>query len=314
MLGVWTMSLVVADGMEGLTIARLANRMNASVGAVYRYFQSKEALVVGLQELAIADFHAFMQGRLAAHEPRMAGVPADTRALARLLVAFGSYLEHAEHSPRPHRLVDTFLSFPEAVLSDVEARSIGERLIEPVLTTFVSLLAEAARAGAIDPGDDLQRTHLAWAFVHGLDHFRKRDRIMPETLQVKALLGEEWVGGIPADEPVIICGDFNALPGSAPYKLAAAKLRDVQAAREGHRPLGTFSSIQPLVRLDHIFISVHFERQWVTVVRNDLTRIASDHLPLVADLRIATATDDTSTTRPPQSAAHTPGELPAALR
>ena len=133
-------------------------------------------------------------------------------------------------------------------------------------------------------------------------------------LQVRALLGEEWIAGIPAHEPVIICGDFNALPGSAPYKLVAARLRDVQTAMGGHRPLGTFSSLQPLVRLDHIFASSHFERQRVAVVRNDLTRVASDHLPLVADLRIGPADVDKSTTTRQVSSARTPAELPAELR
>lgn len=104
--------------------------------------------------------------------------------------------------------------------------------------------------------------------------------------QVKALLGEEWIGSIPPDEPVVLCGDFNALPGSLPYKLAAARLHDVQRAVKGHRPLGTFSSLQPLVRLDHIFTTPHFERERAHVVRNDLTRVASDHLPLIADLRL----------------------------
>ena len=133
-------------------------------------------------------------------------------------------------------------------------------------------------------------------------------------LQVKELMSEEWIGGIPREEPVIVCGDFNALPGSVPYKLAAAKLRDVQFPGKGHRPLGTFSSLQPLVRLDHIFVSPHFERQRVRVIRNDLTRVASDHLPLVADLRIVSASADTSTTTPPRSSARTPAALPAELR
>ncbi len=133
-------------------------------------------------------------------------------------------------------------------------------------------------------------------------------------LQVQALLGPDWIGGIPAAEPVLFCGDFNAMPGSAPYKLAAARLRDVQTTVGGHRPLGTFSSIQPLVRLDHIFCSEHFERRKVTVVRNDLTRVASDHLPLVADLRIATGGDDTSTTKRPESAAHSQSAQPAGSR
>ncbi|HUR57718.1 MAG TPA: endonuclease/exonuclease/phosphatase family protein [Opitutaceae bacterium] len=133
-------------------------------------------------------------------------------------------------------------------------------------------------------------------------------------LQVRALLSEEWLGGIPDHEPVMLCGDFNALPGSAPYKLTATRLRDVQAAAKDYRPLGTFSSMRPLVRLDHIFVSPHFTRQKIVVVRNDLTRVASDHLPLVADLRVAIAPAGTSTTTPQKSGAHTPQAQPAGAR
>jgi endonuclease/exonuclease/phosphatase family metal-dependent hydrolase len=109
--------------------------------------------------------------------------------------------------------------------------------------------------------------------------------------QVTTLLGAEWIGSIPAAEPVVLCGDFNALPGSLPYRLAAARLHDVQRPDGGHRPAATFSSLQPLVRLDHIFTSSHFGRTRVHVVRNDQTRVASDHLPLVADLRFDARVD-----------------------
>jgi endonuclease/exonuclease/phosphatase family metal-dependent hydrolase len=132
-------------------------------------------------------------------------------------------------------------------------------------------------------------------------------------LQVQELLGAEWMGAIPETEPMLLCGDFNALPGSAPYRLAAGKLRDVQTASRDHRPLATFSSTQPLVRLDHIFTTKHFERQQVFVVRNDLTRVASDHLPLVADLRIVTAAGGTSTSTRPESAGRTPAVHSVAL-
>ena len=57
-----------------------------------------------------------------------------------------------------------------------------------------------------------------------------------------------------ATEPVILCGDFNLSPGSVPYGLAASKLNDVQAGRAGHRPLSTFSSMHPFMRIDHIFV------------------------------------------------------------
>lgn len=131
-------------------------------------------------------------------------------------------------------------------------------------------------------------------------------------LQVRALIGDEWIGGIPASEPVILCGDFNALPGSAPYKLAAARLRDAQFTGGGFKPQGTFSSVQPLVRLDHIFTTAHFVRERVVVVRNDLTRVASDHLPLLADFRIVAEAGDTSKTIRREPSAHTPQAQPAA--
>jgi endonuclease/exonuclease/phosphatase family metal-dependent hydrolase len=129
-----------------------------------------------------------------------------------------------------------------------------------------------------------------------------RERI----LQVQALLGAEWIGAVPAHEPVVLCGDFNALPGSAPYRLVAAKLRDAQRAGGRPRSLATFSSWQPVVRLDHIFTSRHFESQAVTVVRSALTRVTSDHLPLVADFRTVPSSDDTSTTTPQTAASHNP--------
>jgi AcrR family transcriptional regulator len=183
------MRLVIEEGMEGLTIGRLASRMKASIGAVYRYFPSKEALIVSLQELAIADFEQFMAGRLKELEPRLAAESSPgVRALARLMAAFQAYIDHADVSPRSHRLVDTFLSFPEVILSDAEALSINQRLVAPILESYKRLLSEATAAGVLEPGDDLQRTHLAWACVHGLDHFRKRDRLNPPQLQLKVLL------------------------------------------------------------------------------------------------------------------------------
>jgi endonuclease/exonuclease/phosphatase family metal-dependent hydrolase len=112
--------------------------------------------------------------------------------------------------------------------------------------------------------------------------------------QMKALLGVHWLGPVIGKDPVILCGDFNLTPGSVPYGLAASKLRDVQAAGDGHRPRNTFSSTRPFLRLDHIFVSDHFETGRVFVPRNDLTRIASDHIPLLADLSFAAASDETT--------------------
>ncbi|HEY8996137.1 MAG TPA: endonuclease/exonuclease/phosphatase family protein [Lacunisphaera sp.] len=124
--------------------------------------------------------------------------------------------------------------------------------------------------------------------------------------QCRALVGEEWLGGIPADEPVVLCGDFNLSPGGAGYRLLTSRLRDAQVALKGHGPLRTFSSIQPFMRIDHVMLSPQFEVTGVSVPRNDLTRVASDHLPLVIDVRALSSAAAASTTTRPQSAQHRP--------
>jgi endonuclease/exonuclease/phosphatase family metal-dependent hydrolase len=133
-------------------------------------------------------------------------------------------------------------------------------------------------------------------------------------LQMEALLGPEWIGGLAEDDPVLLCGDFNLLPGSRPYRLAAARLFDLQRRRKGHRPLATFSSLQPMMRIDHMFASEHFQPVAITVVRNDVTRVASDHLPLMADLQVSPAGAGSSTRMPPGSEGHKPREQPVEFR
>ncbi len=102
--------------------------------------------------------------------------------------------------------------------------------------------------------------------------------------QMTALLGPEWLSPILDREPVILCGDFNLTPGSPAHRLATSRLRDVAHAFK--RGVPTFSSLRLVAQLDHIFVSPHFGLETVFAARNDLTRIASDHLPLVAHVRL----------------------------
>lgn len=102
--------------------------------------------------------------------------------------------------------------------------------------------------------------------------------------QAADLMGENWIGGIELDEPVILVGDFNTFPNTFPYRTLVSRLHDVQVAMENFRPQKTFSAASPIFRIDHIFVSGHFKVHRVQVPRNHLTRLASDHLPLIADL------------------------------
>ena len=112
---------------------------------------------------------------------------------------------------------------------------------------------------------------------------RGRERIA----QMTTLLKSGWLRG-PSDEPVpsILCGDFNAIPSSATYRLAARSLADAQLVGSA-APRATFPSRYPLMRLDHIFVTEDLVVQRATVLQTRLTRVASDHLPLLAEISFA---------------------------
>ncbi len=106
--------------------------------------------------------------------------------------------------------------------------------------------------------------------------------------QTKALLGEDWIGHPDCEEPIILCGDFNSVPGSKVYRLLKTHFRDSQMELKGHRPQKTWFGTCPLVRIDYVFISSQFEVVQVQVPDDDLCCTASDHLPLIVDLKLKT--------------------------
>ncbi len=103
-------------------------------------------------------------------------------------------------------------------------------------------------------------------------------------VQAAALLGPEWLGHPDCAAPRLLCGDFNAPPGAGAYRLLRRALPEAQASRGG--ALATFPSRWPLLRLDHVFHSPDLTVREVQVPRTRLTRMASDHLPLIAEVTL----------------------------
>jgi endonuclease/exonuclease/phosphatase family metal-dependent hydrolase len=102
-------------------------------------------------------------------------------------------------------------------------------------------------------------------------------------LQVDALLGEQWLQHPDCRGPIILCGDFNSLPRSEVYRKICRKLCDSQASLSGHRPRSTWFGHYPVSRIDYVFVNAGFHVHSITVPRTDLEKMASDHLPLIAE-------------------------------
>lgn len=108
---------------------------------------------------------------------------------------------------------------------------------------------------------------------------RSRERRM----QADTLAGAEWLSHPDCKAPIVLAGDFNFRSRSRAYATIAARLTDAHAAIS---PQPTFPSRFPRLRLDYVFASSAIGITGAECIRNALTRVASDHLPVVVDLLV----------------------------
>lgn len=105
--------------------------------------------------------------------------------------------------------------------------------------------------------------------------------------QANALTGPDWLGHPDCRPPVILCGDFNALPGSFVYRHFMRSLNDAHRKGRGRRLKGTWPVRLPLMRIDYLFVTPDITVRRISAHRTPLTMAASDHLPLVAALELS---------------------------
>lgn len=85
--------------------------------------------------------------------------------------------------------------------------------------------------------------------------------------------------------PKLVLGDFNEWTRGPASALLSERLQSIDIAAHLRRRW-TYPGVLPLVHLDHIYYQGPIEVVKVELVRNRRALIASDHLPLVAELRV----------------------------
>jgi endonuclease/exonuclease/phosphatase family metal-dependent hydrolase len=98
--------------------------------------------------------------------------------------------------------------------------------------------------------------------------------------RLAALVADRHVGG-----PKIVLGDFNEWMRGLTTKLLSSRLKSVDLPSYLRRKR-TYPGLFPILHLDHIYHAGRLEIVGIELPRTRLSLVASDHLPLVADVRI----------------------------
>jgi endonuclease/exonuclease/phosphatase family metal-dependent hydrolase len=85
--------------------------------------------------------------------------------------------------------------------------------------------------------------------------------------------------------PRIVLGDFNDWTHGLVTRTLSTEFRFSDLAERLPRTR-SYPALLPLLHLDHIYFDHHLHSYRAQIQRDRLSLVASDHLPLVADLRI----------------------------
>jgi len=156
------LSLVFAEGLDALTMQRLAHEVGAAVGSVYTYFPSKGALVAEVQREAIERL-ATSAALLGADVDRALDGADDDAAHLAPVVAFGRFwLTAAQAYPEEMQLLLLLLSDVTESVPPEEAGRVVPAAMR-LLGLAEARLAAAARTGALDDAEPADRRTIALA-------------------------------------------------------------------------------------------------------------------------------------------------------
>ncbi len=192
--------IVAEHGVDGLTMAALADAADYAPASLYTYFPSRSSLVAALQQRALAVLGVVAAESVAGWDVALTaeGAAEQAASLARLWGFTRLFLSAPDHHPREFMLQQQLLVSPDA--EDVADAALVVPVAMTVLEVPRQLLCRARQSGALDGdahntspiGDELEvdllRT-LSW--ITSLNGALLTDRLSTGLPTTGALLGTD---------------------------------------------------------------------------------------------------------------------------
>lgn len=171
------MAMVEEGGFGALSVNKLAEAVDYTPGALYRYFGSKDALLAQLLAQILDEVRRDLESALAR-------LPERTSPLGRVVALAHGYRAFARREPHRFGLLAMSLAEPRVLLGEpASARPVVAGILA-ALEPLAAALRQAAEAGLLDQGDEAERAICVFALLQGLLPLRKRSATVPKLLDV----------------------------------------------------------------------------------------------------------------------------------
>ncbi len=143
-------------GPAGFSLREVARKVRVSPAAVYRHFDSKEALLTEVCAAGFRQFGAYLMRALAAPTPR-----------DRMAACARQYLAFALENPQDYRTM-----FMGAADTFVHVSAAKRGAPSSAFQFLVDRVEECVRDRVVRTGDSTETATVIWAHVHGLVSLR----------------------------------------------------------------------------------------------------------------------------------------------
>ena len=160
------MQILLDEGSHALTMRRLAKDLSITPGAMYRYFDSKDAILVGLGQRTLGRYARELNEREARARQEAVDLEVKVSSLYVLLARSWHYFVLSREDPAGWRLVNLFLVAPRQLIEDDQhVRFMA--LVSVQLQRAAALAGEAVAMGALSPGGGMDRALALFATLNG---------------------------------------------------------------------------------------------------------------------------------------------------
>jgi AcrR family transcriptional regulator len=194
--------IVADEGLEALSMARLAEAVDYTAGALYRYVESKDALLSLVVQRILDDLRGELEAAASPEAP----------PLTRVLALVHAYRRFVAGAPLRFGVLAIALATPRVLLAVRDHAAPATASVIAALRPVADALIAARDRGQLAAGDPIERTLVLFATLHGLAQLPKLAHHAPGAFELDRLIAGAvralllgW-GGTPAAVDAVIAG------------------------------------------------------------------------------------------------------------
>jgi len=183
------LEIVASHGISSLTTPRLAKELGYTPAAFYRYFSSKDDLLLALETRTAARFYTEFFDALSVSRAKSSRLSPRASSLRDIVLLARTYKHLARLRPTEFRLVGMLVTGDRTWWKGPGVTKLLS-LVLPRVAEVIGYFAAAERTGALSSGDASKRAMTAWLSIHAVLAADRLAAMHPDLFDLDALLDE----------------------------------------------------------------------------------------------------------------------------